>query len=272
MRYHDIGRRDGAMILFGGPYSNVQALVALKEAAKARGIAAEHMVGTGDVVAYAADARDCCAQMQALDCPVIAGNCEVQLGSGADNCGCGFEEGTPCDLLSAGWFAHASAEITDADRVWMQSLPRFATFVHQGARYGVLHGGVTDIARFIWSTSEDAVFAEEWAALEAITGPVDHIIAGHSGIPFIRETERGRWINAGVIGMPPHDGGQQTRFAVLDRGEVQMQRLTYDAQAAADAMDAAGLAAGYRKGLTSGYWPSEDVLPAALRAPSFASG
>lgn len=32
--------------------------------------------------------------------PLIAGSCEENLAAGALDCGCGFEEGTACDLLS----------------------------------------------------------------------------------------------------------------------------------------------------------------------------
>ncbi len=272
MKHRDLGVLDGAVLLFGGPYSNAQALRALMTEAQARGISRDHMVCTGDIVAYAGEPAECVAMIRALGCPVIAGNCEVQLASGAADCGCGFEEGSACDLLSVTWFNYAAQVLQDKDKTWMGALPDLLTFVHQGARYGVLHGGITEVARFVWPTSPNEVFAEEWQAFEAIAGPVDHIIAGHSGVPFIKTTSKGHWINAGVIGMPPHDGGQQTRFAVLDGGEVQVHRLSYDAAGAANAMDEAGLPAGYRDGLLSGYWPSEDVLPAALRVPSLAKG
>ena len=101
---------------------------------------------------------------------------------------------------------------------------------------------------------------------------MDHIIAGHAGVPFVTCTPQGRWINAGVIGMPPHDGQQDTRFAVLQGGEVRIENLAYDAQGAADDMAQAGLPQGYRDGLLSGYWPSEDVLPEDLRVPPSARG
>ena len=131
-------------------------------------------------------------------------------------CGCGFEDGTACDLLSAGWFAYASKHVPNFDCEWMDQCTDIIRFVHCGARYAVIHGGFTDVARFIWSTSDDAVFDEEWAAVEAAISSVDHVIAGHSGIPFIRDTANGRLINAGVIGMPPHDQ-QQTHTLCDDR-------------------------------------------------------
>jgi predicted phosphodiesterase len=272
MKHIDLGTLDGPLLIFGGPYSNAQALGEVIRVAQTQGIPAERMICTGDVVAYCGGPARSVAQMRALGCPVVAGNCEIQLGSGAPDCGCGFDEGTECDLLSAGWYGFASKALGAADKAWMAALPDLLSFMHHGARYAVIHGGLSDVARFIWSSSDAAVFEQEWAAVSDAIGPVDHIIAGHSGVPFLKTTPQGQWINAGVIGMPPHDGRQQTRFAILDGGEVQIGRLSYDAQGAAEDMLHAGLPDGYRRGLLTGYWPSEDVLPLDLRMPSLASG
>lgn len=272
MKHRDLGVLNGAVLLFGGPYSNVQALDALIAVATTRGITPDHMICTGDVVAYCGAPAASVARIRDLGCAVAAGNCEVQLASGAQDCGCGFEEGSVCDLLSAGWYGFAASVLSEGDKAWMRDLPDVISFSHQGARYGVIHGGVREISRFIWGSSDDGVFAEEWRAIESQIGAVDHIIAGHCGVPFIRATPKGRWINAGVIGMPPHDGRQQTRFAILDGGEVQIHRLDYDVAGAMHDMERANLPDGYRCGLQSGYWPSEDVLPPDLRVPSLASG
>jgi len=265
MRYVDLGRLDGPLLLFGGPYSNAQATRALVAQAQARGIAPSRIICTGDVVAYCGDPVACVAEIRALGCTVIAGNCEVQLAADALDCGCGFAAGSSCDVLSVAWFNYASQSIDKKGKEWMSGLPDLAVFEHNAQRYGVLHGGVTDVAAFLWSSSPDADFAQQWDAMEAVVGPIDHIIAGHCGIPFVRDTPRGRWINAGVIGMPPHDGQRDTRFAILDKGEVHLNSLAYDSQAAAQAMQAAGLPKAYQQSLMTGYWPSEDILPSALR-------
>jgi predicted phosphodiesterase len=272
IRHLDLGILDGPLLVFGSPYSNSQALAALIRAAQGVGIQSGQMICTGDVVAYCGAPARTVTQMRALGCAVVAGNCEIQLGSGATDCGCGFEDGSACDLLSVGWYGFASGILGAADKAWMAGLPDVVSFRHNGARYGVIHGGMTDVARFIWPSSKAEVFAQEWAAVERAVGPVDHIIAGHAGVPFVKSTPQGRWINAGVIGMPAHDGHQDTRFAVLDHGEVRIERLVYDAQGAADDMAQAGLPKGYRDGLLSGYWPSEDVLPEDLRVPPSARG
>ena len=265
MKHRDLGDQNGALLLFGGPYSNLQATHAVLQAAAARGLTPGQMICTGDVVAYCGDPCATVDLLREAGISVVAGNCEKQLAAGAMDCGCGFEEGTACDLLSAGWFSHASRKITAAQRDWMGSLPDIASFHHAGKRYAVIHGGATDIARFIWESSSEEVFATEWRAVEAAIGPIDGVIAGHSGVPFIRETRLGIWINAGVIGMPPHDGSAMTRYATLENGRAEIHTLSYDVDGAVHAMTQAGLTQGYHDALTSGYWPSEDVLPLDLR-------
>lgn len=266
MRVRDLGALAGPVVLFGGPYSNLPATRALLDEAGARGIPPQSMICTGDVVAYCAQPAGCVALLRAAGCPVVAGNCERQLAARAPDCGCGFAEGSACDRLSAGWFAHADAGLDAAARDWMAALADVLLFRHCGRRYAVLHGGATDIARFVWPVDEDAVFAAEFAALEAVAGPVDAIVAGHCGLAFVRAIGARTWINAGAIGMPPNDGRPQTRWVLLDRGVAEIRRLEYDARAAQAAMRAAGLTQGYDAALTGGYWPSEEVLPPALRA------
>ena len=52
MKHRDLGVLDGDVLLFGGAYSNLQATWALMGQAHARAIAADHVICTGDIVAY----------------------------------------------------------------------------------------------------------------------------------------------------------------------------------------------------------------------------
>ena len=257
---------DGPLLVFGGPYSNLQATQAILAEAARRGIPSQRVICTGDVVAYGADAAACCDLIMASGIWVIAGNCEENLAAGALDCGCGFEEGTACDLLSRAWYAHANRQVTAAHRTWMAGLPRRITVrLPDGRRLAVLHGGASDISRFIFASTPQAELASEIAA----TG-CDGVIAGHCGIPFARQVGPGVWINAGAIGMPADDGTPRIWFAVLTPGDwglgVEILTLNHDHAAAAAAMRAAGLPAGYAAALGSGIWPSCDVLPAAEQA------
>ncbi|SLN50362.1 Calcineurin-like phosphoesterase superfamily domain protein [Roseovarius albus] len=272
MIVQDLGQLRGPILLFGGPYSNLQALTALRAGAQELGIPNSNMICTGDVVAYCASPIETIAMIRDLGCTVVAGNCEKQLGEGRDNCGCGFEEGSSCDVLSVGWFAHASKQVGKDDRAWMRSLPDVVTFTLEGLRYAVIHGGLTDISRFVWATSAEKTFEEEIVEIIRAVGDVDAVIAGHSGIAFQRQILGVTWINAGVIGMPHHAGTPETQFVVLDGGQAHVRGLRYDSGAAHDAMLAAGLTQGYHTALLSGYWPSEDVLPPELRRAAMAKG
>jgi len=260
------------ILVFGGPYSNRHAMEALIAYAQALGIPPARCLCTGDAVAYGADPAETVAALRGFGCAVVAGNVERQLGAGAEDCGCGFDPGTACDLASGAWYAHAAARISADDRAWMADLPDAILLEVSGRRCVALHGGAQDVARFLWPSSPDMDFAHEIELLEAQTGPIDAIFAGHSGIAFARDIPLAgrsvRWINAGVIGMPPQDGRPETRFAVVDAdGHAVFHRLHYDHKAAAEAMRAADLTQGYEISLETGLWPAEDILPPEMRSP-----
>lgn len=266
MKVVDLGNFDTPVLLFGGPYSNLHAMQALFQQARDLEIQPSNLICTGDIAAYCAHPSETIDLVQKLGCPVIAGNCEKQLGEGALDCGCGFGEGTACDLLSVGWFTHASANVTSAQREWMLNLPDVVVFTQSGLRYAVIHGGLTNISRFLWPVSTDEEFQEEIADIEGIVGSIDGVVAGHCGMQFSRKLANKIWINAGAIGMPANNGIQDTGFAILKSGEAQFHSLSYDVVSAVSAMQSADLKQGYESALETGYWPSEDILPIELRA------
>ncbi len=256
---------DAPLLCFGGPYSNRQALEALLAEATRLGIPPSRMLCTGDVVAYCADPVATLDLMIAAGIPTVMGNCEESLAEGAGDCGCGFEEGTACDMLARGWFAHASRQVTPAHRAWMAALPRRIDLTLGTRRLAAIHGGATSINCFLFASATDAVLAGEIAATGA-----EGVIAGHCGLPFTRLVEGRLWHNAGAIGMPAHDGTARVWFSLLTPGpegiRIEHRSLAYDHPAAARAMREAGLAEGYAAALGTGLWPSEDVLPPPERA------
>jgi predicted phosphodiesterase len=264
LEIQDLGELSGDIVVFGGVYSNLQALQAFVGWFEDARIPSENCICTGDIVAYCANPAEVTQLMIDREITSIAGNCEKQLATGAEDCGCGFDEGTVCDLASKGWFPFAKAK-TAQFQGFYAGLPDVIKFSAFGKVYVVIHGGITDISRFLWPVSEAGEFKAEIRVLEDILGPIDGIIAGHSGIAFEREINGKSWINAGVIGMPPHDGRAKTRFAVLSETGVRFHHLEYDAKAAAEAMKGAGLVQGYERSLSNGVWPSEDILPQPLR-------
>jgi predicted phosphodiesterase len=254
--------RDGSgpILVFGGPYSNLRATEALRAEAAKLGIPPHRTICTGDVVAYAAEPEETVSAIRDWGCHVIAGNCEEQLGEGAQDCGCGFDPGTACDLLAKGWYPYANMRVSDASRAWMRALPTSAHFVLHGQHFRVLHGGVSQINRFIFA-SEKTVLAAELACVSE-----DVVLAGHAGVPFIARHGAKTWFNAGVIGMPANDGSPDVWYGLITPGitgaTLATRRLSYDHRAAAASMRRWAHADGYAKTLVTGIWPSFDVLPA----------
>jgi predicted phosphodiesterase len=251
------------ILVFGGPYSNVRALAALRTRAETLGIIAGHTICTGDVVAYCAEPEETVAAMRDWGCPVIAGNCEQQLAADADDCGCGFGEDSACSMAAKDWYAYARRRISAASRTWMAGLPAHLTFKFGGHQVRVVHGGVNQTNRFIFA-SERAMIAEELTAAAA-----GLVVAGHAGLPFVAQAQDRVWFNPGVIGMPANDGTADVWYGLITRdGDgvvLSTHRLAYDHAAAATATAAAGHANGYARALTTGVWPSHDVLPPTER-------
>lgn len=260
----DLGVLDQPVLLFGGPYSNQQATQALLAEASQRGIAPQNIICTGDVVAYAGDPAPTTDAIMQSGMHVLMGNCEESFGFDGEDCGCGFDEGSACDLLSRQWYAHANRELTADHRAWMRALPRLIRFQMAGHQMAVIHGGLTDISRWLFKSSPAAAKHEEIRTIER-SDPVDVIIGGHSGLPFVDDLGDKLWLNAGVIGMPANDGTTRTWFTLLtptpDGLQVDLQPLIYDHAAAASRIDALGLAGAYAKTLRTGLWPNMDVLP-----------
>ncbi len=252
------------VLLFGGAYSNLQALQAIRKQAEALGIPADRCICTGDIVAYCARAADTVAKIRDWGVHCLMGNCEESFATDAEDCGCGFEEGTSCDLLSAQWFQHANQQLGQNDRQWFASLPRKIIFSANGKSCEVVHGSVSSINQFLFSSTDNAIFQEQLTMTEA-----DIIIGGHCGIPFNKTFDingkKRAWHNAGAIGMPANDGTQQTWFSLMQATnnglEISHQALKYDAESAYADMQSADMDNGYAKALNSGLWPSMDVLP-----------
>jgi uncharacterized radical SAM superfamily Fe-S cluster-containing enzyme len=265
---------DGPVLVFGGPYSNLEATQAVLAEARRRGIPPRRVICTGDVVAYGADARATLDLVRGAGIPVVMGNCEESLAASAADCGCGYAEGSACDAMAAEWYAHADRSLGAEHRAWMAGLPRRLDIELGGKRLAVVHGSVRQINRFVFASTPPAVKREE---LEA--AGCDGVIGGHCGLPFTETIDGRLWHNSGAIGMPANDGTPRVWFSVLaptaDGIAVEHGALSYDHTAAAAKMRAARLPEGYAAALETGLWPSCDVLPAkelGARAVALAEG
>lgn len=248
------------MLVFGGAYSNLQALEEMLRICKELKIPPERTIHTGDVVAYCGQPKETSELLRSSGVRCLMGNCEESVGVGKADCGCGFPEDSACNTYSLNWYAHVMEQLRDGEelRRWMASLPRLMRFEMAGRRFAVVHGSPLAISDFVWPSSSDEELKRRMEALD-----VDAVLCGHSGIPFCRLLDERLWLNAGVIGMPANDGTPRGWYAVLRmKGrdiEIEIEPLAYDSKGAAEAIFAHGnLVRGYGDSLQTGIWPSHE--------------
>ena len=253
-------RIDGPLMVFGGPYSNLEASRAVLAEARRLGMPPERMICTGDVVAYAADAAATVDLIRSSGCHVVMGNCEESLAASVDDCGCGFPPGSSCERLSTAWFEHARSDLTSDAQAWMGRLPRRIDLEIAGRNFAVVHGGLDRINQFIFASTATVIKDRELSR-----AGVDGIIAGHCGLPFTQTIGGRLWHNPGVIGMPANDGTPRFWYGLLipseDSISIEHRSIEYDYARAVAKMRRAGLPEEYADALKSGLWPSCDVLP-----------
>ncbi len=256
----DLGNITRPLLVCGGAYGNLEALVALERWAALHGYRDDQIVHTGDAAAYCADAAGACRFIRERGWASIKGNVEEQLAAGADDCACGFQEGSVCNELSAQWYAYADATITAADRAWMSTLPCRIEFTMNGRRFVVVHGAVDQTNCFMYESLDEMTFSDQLQLSRS-----DAIIASHTGIPFTRPLGSRVWHNSGALGMPANDGTTRVWFSIVTPvgGGIRFSHhgLVYDHETAARKVRTAGLPNGYADSLETGLWPSIDILP-----------
>lgn len=256
---NDLGNIQSRLLVFGGPYSNLAATSAMYSIAKELEIDTEHTICTGDLVAYCAEPQQTVDLIRNWGVHVVMGNCEESLAMEQTNCGCGFVEGSTCSALSEAWYAYANRYIDHDGRQWMQQLPGAITFKVNNYRFRIVHGSVTSINQFIFSSTPNDI-----KQAQIVKAEVEVVIGGHSGIPFGQYIGDKLWLNAGVIGLPANDGSSDGWYMLLDPGDggikVSWHRLQYDASISSRSTRIAGMPQ-YARALTDGLWPSMDILP-----------
>ncbi len=271
----DLGKIQTPLLIFGGCYSNLQATQALQTWAQDNNFKPEQCICTGDMVAYCGNPFETVELIRDWGVHCIQGNVEQSLATKADDCGCGFTEGSVCDTLSRGWYPFADNAVSQNQRDWFKALPEHLQFSIAEKSIQVVHGAGSDVSRFMFASQPDSDFLDEFALLESSNNTennteADIIIAGHSGLPFTKHISNNnhknkQWHNSGALGMPANDGTQDVWFSVLNviDGEIQFShhRLEYDVESTIQQMLKNNLTQGYHEALKTGLWPSMDVLP-----------
>jgi predicted phosphodiesterase len=255
----NIGLLKGKILVFGGVYSNLQALEAIKNLAFADAIPPENIICTGDIVAYCAQPKECIELIKNWGIHCIAGNVELNLVNDIDDCGCNFEDGSRCDTFSRQWYPYLKSQMKQDDIDWLATVPQFISMTFADKKIAVLHGSYYNTSEFVFKSTNWEVKQQNFDALKA-----DVILAGHCGLPFSDENKGKLWLNAGVIGMPANDGTPRVWYAILneiDGFNFEIKELNYDFEKASKLMEGKPLPQTYQKTLKTGIWDNCEILP-----------
>lgn len=250
----------GKILLFGGVYSNLQALESLIDIAEKEGIAPKNCISTGDIVGYCAQPEESVQAFQKWGARSIAGNVELQLRGGETDCGCDFRAGSRCDDFSKLWYPYAQSKLSKDSINFMKTLPDHYTFKFAGKNVMVVHGSYFQTTEFIFKSTPWKTKETNFKQTKS-----DVIIGGHCGIPFYDEKDTKLWINAGVIGMPANDGTPNVWYLIIDEenGKFNFKHhsYSYNYQKTNKLMQNNLLPTAYSQTLVTGLWDNCDILP-----------
>lgn len=179
------------------------------------------LVCAGDVVGYNPWPAACVDALRERSVPTVMGNHDRKLATGRNFRGNG--------MARAG-IDHANAELNDVQRSWVTNLPRQHTLAD--GRVKVVHDHPEVQDRYTYPEEFGPHLLDEEAFL----------VLGHTHVQHHEEFEEGTVLNPGSVGQP-RDRDPRAAYAVLDleAGTVTEERVEYDVDRVAEAVEEAGL-------------------------------
>jgi predicted phosphodiesterase len=113
-----------------------------------------------------------------------------------------------------------SARLGEVRVDWLATLPTRQELVAHDAL--VVHATPRGDEELLRPETPDDEVVEMLEGVESRT-----VLGGHVHLQFRRAVERWTWVNPGSVGLP-FDGDQRAAWALLDDGEVELRRTSYD--------------------------------------------
>ena len=247
----------------GGPYSNPYALRAFVEDARRRGC--ERLFCLGDLGGFGGEPDAIWPLLVDNGVECIAGNYDVAIGRGDEDCGCGYRD--PRDNEFAQMiYDFTKAHTSDAFAAWMRTLPTEHRETMAGLDVHLVHGSPLVLNDFFWESLDD-----DEVRLRVRASGADVLCCTHTGLPWQKRVDDCLVVNVGVLGKPANDGRTEVWYAVIDvedgHAEAELVPLAYDWRAQAASMRAAGLPEPFVETVETGWWTTcLEVVPPVERS------
>ena len=227
-------------------HGNLPALEAVLEAID--GMSVDAVYCGGDLVGYGPHPDEVCGLIEKRRIPTIYGNYDYAIGRDLDDCGCAYRDQHDRELgrRSIEW---TLGHTDDRSKAFMRELPFDLRFELGDSRVRLVHGSPRKVNEYLFADKPARTFERIAAGADS-----DVLVFGHTHQPWIHEYGGLLFVNCGSVGKPK-DGDPRAAFALLDADrdgvQARIERVEYDAEAAARAVAAAGLPDEYAESLLS---------------------
>jgi predicted phosphodiesterase len=212
----------------------------------------------GDLVGYSAEPDAVVARLDAERIPGVAGNYDSTVAHGYKHCGCRSENAQQ-EALAHESFAWTLANTSAATKARLAALP-FRLDVRPlgghvaGPRVVLLHAHATSNLIYVTEDRPDDFLRRLGDAVGATDG--DLVAFGHTHKPWHRVVDGVHYVNTGSVGRPK-DGDPRAGYVLVEvhaQGTlaVRVERVSYDVDAAAAKVLAAGLPEAFAAFLRTG--------------------
>ena len=248
----------GTIAICGGPYSNFSSLEAFIEETKD----ASHRFCLGDIGGFGPHPDRSIELLKKNNILCLQGNYDQTVGDGEADCGCGYID--PLDRKFAQIsFDYTLKNTSDANRAWLRSLPGHILLKWKNKKILLCHGSPDEVNEFVFESEATDDKIDYWLT----KFDVDAICVTHSGIPWMKKTSKGQWVNVGVLGRPAHEGLKRVFYAtsfIKDNNlDFAIHALDYNPQEVIEAMRKENLPEEFIESLMIGEWTTcVAILPA----------
>lgn len=200
----------------------------------------------GDLVGYAPWPNETVALLEAEGIKGVSGNYDSTVATGYEHCGCSSESPRQEELFRQS-YSWTREHVTERTRALLEALPFRLDLRpeggHQPGRRIILIHGNPDLNTVYWTEDRDDSFCLKMAE-RAGARPGDLVVFGHTHMPWDREVEGIRFINAGSLGRPK-DGDWRACYLLLRMGpsrvDAEFVRVEYDIERSVKGIEASDL-------------------------------
>jgi predicted phosphodiesterase len=234
--------------IFGDIHGNLPALEAVFADMTARGL--NDLYCLGDLVGYGVQPNEVIAAIRERNIPTIMGNYDLGVGQDSDDCGCAYRT-AEARALGERSIAWSNAHTSPKNKAFLRGLLDQIPLQLGDLRVLLVHGSPRRINEYLYEDRPESSLVRIMDGVEA-----DVLVCGHTHLPYHRILSDGRQvINAGSVGKPKDNNPHACYLHLTASGRdlaVQLMRVPYDVEQAAQAIEASEMPDEFAAMLRSG--------------------